>query len=123
MPKLTNEEILATFMDPYPVHGKSDWWQFWQNTEEGTSGKLPVALNLDRCRLIQDKLDTHQWEDYTEELTRVLYRGVQHLHDGKIITTTAFIRRAFIHASAEQRVLALAEVVRPFVERRYVKAD
>ena len=106
---LSDAEVLATFMearcppgfDPGTV-SFGGWWY--------TNGQRKLEPwdidSLDRLHIIEERLTDDQWRSY-----EVWFYGV--IHYGGVFMS---LPRMFLHATAEQKITALAAVLRPLVE-------
>lgn len=100
---LSNEEVICTFMEPKPRFTEvpdvsvGRWWVWFADANE------PIALTLDRLHLVEARL-TNQWGSYVNEM----------LKDNPSVWTEA---KLLLHATAEQKIRALASVLRPLVEK------
>ena len=106
---ITDAEVICTFMEPFPGPGdrrESDWWPI--NT--GQSGLGPFRrrarkLDLDALHEVETRLtDKQQW-DYSDLLVKSVW---------KVYGSEATF--PVIHASAADKIKALATVLRPLVE-------
>jgi hypothetical protein len=109
---MTNAEALCDFMESGPTKGPFDfrpwrsnspmgWWKAYPDSSECPAPNewVPVKLTLGRLHEVEARLTEEQWWLYESELSRV----ARHLN------STAL---GFIHASAEQKIAALATVLR-----------
>ena len=97
---MTDEEVLCTFMHPMPkiYDPHTDWWK-WRSG----ATFAPRKLTLDILHEIEERLTEEQWKAYRDEILR----------DTDMLGLW-MVR--LIHASAANKVRALAAVLRPVVE-------
>ena len=109
----TNREVIASAMEPapalpsaysYQLPSPLGWWILGE-TMHGGMRWYPNIHTLDRLRRVEERLTDAQWRDYRREFRGVVERpnGTWPLGDR--------IKDA-LHASAEQKIAALASVLR-----------
>ena len=120
----SNAELLCGFMEKRPEMGPLDfrpwrsnsparWWVAANPTTEDNSPNewRPVSLCLNRLREIEAKLTEEQWQRY--------YDGIW--VEWQVVTQTTGRMRLLgmflLHASVEQKIAALAQGLRPEVEK------
>lgn len=96
---MTDEEVIASFMEPKPTWSSSDrngeWWWCWDHRWHS------CKLDLDALHEVEARLTNEQWDAYANLMMDPA--GIHHT-------------RFLLHASAEQKIEALAAVLRPEVE-------
>lgn len=112
---LTDHEIIATFMEPLPNTApgfhtawstlKPTWWEKGPSSE-GVMFWVPIPLTLDALHEVEARLTVEQWSRYEPAL------GSPYAHKSNPITYW----KALIHATAEEKIRALAAVLRAAVE-------
>ena len=111
MTQLSDAEIVCSFMEPKPdaARVENDWWtdEIQLIRGEHRSEVVPVDLTLDRLWLVEEQLDDQLWYDYCLSLDGLI---------GYKVTTTSLFR-SYVHVSAEQKIKALAAILRPLVEK------
>jgi hypothetical protein len=120
--KLTDEEVLATFMEPKPtfsddpgIVSEDGWW--WM----GTGGWEPLSDSLDDCHNVEARLTDTQWAKYE----RQFFRGCQVVTETcercgkKTIRRRPISMRRILHADAPTKIAALAQVLRAVVEDKH----
>ncbi len=103
---LSDAEVVCEFMEEQgvPYNGVSRRW-FWHIIRcPGLDADLPCTLDLDTLRKVQERLTDEQWRAYA-----ALLSGVQMRTGVRVAFSTC---KALIHASAEQKIVALACVLR-----------
>ena len=119
---MTDAELICTFMEPHaPKDGTGypsgvlkkfspeGWWRY---SMVSCLWKLPTLTvgspleSLGRLHLVEERLTERQWRDYQRLLTEPVWSSSNPAVDGK----------AMIHATAEQKIRALAAVLREQVE-------
>lgn len=110
---MTDAEVICSFMEKTPRRvryfdehmSSATWWRrdIVQNNGQGIvySDWTPCELTLDALREVQRRLTDEQWHEYERGLRCVPF-------DGPVNSVT----RVFIHATAEQKIRALAVVLR-----------
>lgn len=102
---LSDAEVVCTFMElkPMPIAGfkrvyaaGAKWWAYREDEWE------PAALTLDALHEVEARLTESQWKAYGENVVRE--------------TTAGYWPRNLLHASAEEKIRALATVLRATVE-------
>lgn len=96
---LFDQEVICGFMEPvvgfrgcdFPRSLKG-WW-----TAELGQPKQPRELTLNECHAVEERLTDEQWDAYEELFDSVILWGRE---------------RSLLHASAEQKIRALAAVLR-----------
>ena len=107
--KLSDEEIICQFMEPMPQCGIRQILQdrlvipiWWGCAWDGWQSIVPDLTELYE---VESRLSDEQWGEYGLKLAESLQsQGWQYV-------------RNLIHASSAQKIRALAEVLRPEVER------
>lgn len=90
---MTDEEIICTFMEPLRDKWALPKWWHW------AGGKRKLRdLGLDALREVQARLTDEQWATYESQFN------------------SASTWRQLLHASTEQKIKALAAVLRPSME-------
>lgn len=108
--KLSDAEILATFMEPKPERtsaniplAATNWW-VWKWSAKGQQYRAwpndDMLGSLDSLRLVEARLSDEQWMAYLAALA------------GTGDPFRLSVMRAAVHASAEQKSAALAEMLR-----------
>lgn len=107
---MTDAEIVATWMEPNPdllanlTQSKDGWW--WNSFGlTGDPWQPAEPLTLDRLREVEARLDASQCVDYDWRLAMLV-----------VVATKTCPESYPWHASAEQKLAALAEVLRAEVE-------
>jgi hypothetical protein len=80
--------------------------RWWEISQEVGGPFVPVALTLDRLHEVEERLTERQQDEYSKELSRLIY---------SIDGPSAFYRSElfmFFHATAAQKIKALAKVIR-----------
>ena len=107
---MTDEEVICTAMEARPLHIPSrlgefvtPWWIYHDKEQRPPGlGSLdcwtPVDLTLDRLWLVEERLTDEQWDTYAYDPA---FNGSP---------------RGWLHATPEQKIKALAAVLRPTVE-------
>jgi hypothetical protein len=114
--KLTDEEVLATFMEPRPtfsadpgIVSEDGWW--WM----GTGGWEPLSDSLDDCHNVEARLISGffgLWDDY--------YHAFGTFHPSGLYWTAPDKQYKWaLHADAPTKVKALAQILRAAVEDRH----
>lgn len=111
---LSDAEVIASFMDgPKPdIRCEEVEWPFvgrnangrrytWWRWERNCYGHLTIDISLNECHAVEARLTDEQWWAYERELRSVPFDG--------LMNTAA---RVFVHATAEQKIKALASVLR-----------
>jgi hypothetical protein len=109
---LSDEEVLATFMETKPNGGGrrgSHWWWYRSGLNSG-AGWRPRSLDLDALHEVEARLTDEQWDKYQRGLS--VYCGSE-LRAGDVRASI----RQMIHALPVQKIRALAAVLRPEVEK------
>jgi hypothetical protein len=109
---LTDEEVIARFMEPRPERHTSSrdseggWWR-WVGIGEGSHWEVPVVgcFTLDRLRLVEERFTARQKLKYSRKLW-----GIIPLRQERGLAG-AWIWLVW-HASALQKKVALAAVLR-----------
>lgn len=112
---LTDEEVICAFMEPKPPDGAypralsdAGWWKVaWSNALQ-KSQWLPnndKAASLDALWEVEERLTEEQWGQYCIRAQVDLYDPAWGNHPGGM-------DRPIIHATAEQKIRALAAVLR-----------
>ncbi len=114
MPEMRDEEIICQFMEPRPEHPPYSWqsqiewgrptpggWWYADSTVGVHGHWRPCELTLDRLRLVEARLTDEQWD---------LYRAILTIH-------SIWTDRHLIHLAPDQKVKALAEVLRSSKEQ------
>jgi hypothetical protein len=102
---MTNEEIICTFMEPRPecapidICDESEWWVAGQDKETLVLVWRPASLTLDRLREVEARLSEDRWREYARYMDSITGDGLDRVQD-------------LLHASAEQKIEFLAEVLR-----------
>jgi len=101
---VSDEEVIAAFMEPVPGFREIDypksiagWW-----TAPTGHTKVPAVLDLDALHEVEARLTEERWDLYISEFWKL-----------SIGSTWA---RDYLHASAADKIKALATVLRPIVE-------
>ena len=101
---MTNEEKICEWMDPVPgfrgvdyPYSVKGWW-----IREAGEEKHPAPLTLDRLHEVEARLSDEQWDTYAELL-----------HDQWAKDPLRGLWRYYIHATAAQKIAALAAVISP----------
>lgn len=119
---MTNQEIICTFMEPRPSAGFATdtasiggWWRRyagvgrsrpdWQS-KPFNGPWLPHVLTLVELWEVEERLTDEQWEAYSLVL---------------VPSGDRFVRDR-IHATPEQKINALAAILRPIVEKQETTA-
>lgn len=103
--KLTDAEVICGWMEPKPVRiwpqdiPDGHWWSALWSTGTGWSW-IPATLDLDALHEVEARLSEDEWWIYLGEL-HVATKGV-----------AAYAYRHLIHATAAQKIAALAAVLR-----------
>lgn len=105
----TNAEVIASFMEPIPKtedyntddFSPDGWWEAVFQTEYCV-GWTPCRLTLNECREVEARLTDEQWRDYLNAFP------------DDWIGYTQF----WVHASAEQKIVALATMLREGEKQR-----
>jgi hypothetical protein len=115
---MTDVEVICAWMEPdAPENGGTPnvdnlkkyspkgWWRYWSLS---CNWKRPILISCERLLLlgflheVEEKLSEDQWEAYAYRMMDPA--GIQHT-------------RFLLHATAEQKIKALAEVLRSEVEK------
>lgn len=103
----SDEETICEWMQPKPVRvwsrdsGGREWWSAVWSSETGWQFH-PILLTLDALWEVEERLTEEQWRKYES-------MSVGWWSDGpKIISGF----RAAVHATTEQKIAALAQVIR-----------
>lgn len=106
MPELSDAEIVCEFMEPRPIDrwGGNPWrWWTWlglcPHHMHCDGHPTSAVLTLDRLHEVEARLTDEQWMKYTDSLVLRLREDM----DGP---------RTLIHLSADQKIKALASVLR-----------
>lgn len=114
---MTDAEIVAGWMEKSPeavsvcqpgYYSDAGWWcnnGGWSATC-GVTVWLPAALNLDRLHLVEEWLSDEQWYSYIDFVWNIVRANSRFPYE-----------RQFLHADAAQKLAALAQVLRPEVEK------
>ena len=99
----TDAEVVAGFMDPPPSEplDSSLWWSWEVSDGRWTSIPSAILNSLDALRLVEARFTDEQWKEYWWALA-----------DSIIPPGTAPIPRLWLHASAQDKLKALAAVLR-----------
>jgi hypothetical protein len=106
---MSDAEVLCDFMDPKHV---TDWW----GRDEQVLGKpphydFPRDLDLDALHEIESRLTDEQWDEYVDVLSTTA-TGIPYGCNRNNYS------RRIIHATAGEKKIALAKVLRASVEGR-----
>lgn len=112
---MTNEEIICGWMQPRPRDGDAEddgkWWRSHNTAicfgEHWIT--VPADLTLDRLHEVEARLTDEQWEGYIGILAGVPIKRALSTHDYYL---DHMDERELVHATAEQKIKALAEVIR-----------
>jgi|SRR6266853_4554718 len=101
----TDEEIIGAFMEPKPEHSRQSrpgfaWW-IWNSSHQEW---IPGNLTLDALWQVEERLTEEQWWDYEKRLAN------GHWSNGP--ASLLFVIKAHIHATAAEKIKALAEVLK-----------
>lgn len=111
---MSDEEVICSFMEPRPtdppenalemqicgspVLSKGGFWVWICCYEDGDVPKaIPISLTLDALHEVEARLTKEQWEQYASLMMDPA--GIQHT-------------RFLLHASGEQKIKALAAVLK-----------
>lgn len=108
---LTNEEIICTWM----MNGKRFGYPWWVVTNDGHL--LPGPLTLDALREVQERLSQEQWIGYCASFSVQNIPLESTPNNLQSVGELVMWDKAHLHASAKQKIDALAAVLRPEVER------
>lgn len=111
--EMTDQEIVATFMEPLGTRRFSKgrlsnvqisdggWWTYTHEVRDGTqrTGYAPRCDSLDALHEVEERLSNEQWIAYDDELRSSTTSAIS-LHFG------------LIHATPFQKIRALATVLR-----------
>jgi hypothetical protein len=115
---MTDREIICAWMEPRPERGPWDcrpwrsrspngWWQAHDSRRmDAPNDWYPKPLDLDSLHEVEARLTNEQWAYFMAALLPEEFTPPFPL--------TAF--QAVTHAAAEQKIAALATVLRPIVE-------
>ncbi len=107
MPETTDTEFIASAMESRPSMSPGEWDEestfrpdWWQPSDEKGGEWQPEPLTLDALQLVESVLTDSQWSHYHALLL------ISTFVDGQPKW------RGLIHATAEQKIAALATVIR-----------
>lgn len=112
---MTDQEVICNWMEPRS-NGLFDpgtvslggWW--WANTQQQFE---PFDVDsLDRLREVEARLSDEQWEVYLSHLWDISDGLRQSDYDAGRSQLSHFFSRFLAHASAEQKIAALAAALR-----------
>jgi hypothetical protein len=101
---MTDQELICAWMEPRPIPSKNGWRSspWWKRKLRGARDYAhPRELDLDALWEVEERLTNEQWEKYLHEFAR---------------TQGYWPLRTLLHATPEQKIRALAQVLRPIVE-------
>jgi hypothetical protein len=106
--KMSDEETICSWMEPKPYDFTNDvnWWAC--RVTCGIYIFTPRQLDLDALHEVEGKLNWRQWRDYEMSLGEVIERSI----DPTMRPAGANVKD-FIHATVQQKITALAAVLRP----------
>jgi hypothetical protein len=123
--KLTDEEVLATFMEPRPTkkpmsgdRSVGGWW-WWGRKYSGDGDApeelFPIPLTLNECHEIEARLISGfpgLWDDY--------YHAFGTFHPSGLYWTAPDKQYKWaLHADAPTKITALAQILRAVVEAKH----
>lgn len=103
---LSDQEVICGFMEPRPkwtAQIEPHEWQYrwWKWYTDKNHRHLPIPLTLNECHAVEERLTDEQWREYEWQLICVPFDGVVNS-----------MSRVYLHATAEQKIRALAAVLR-----------
>lgn len=113
---LTDAEVICSFMEPPPKlkrngqlpagvwHGSLKWWTHRAMTNPFL---FPRPLTLNECHEVEAQLSDEQWGAYYRAL---VVRADQRDINGRMLASMS--NRDAVHASAEEKIRALAATLR-----------
>jgi hypothetical protein len=127
---MTDAEVICAFMEPISKwtnaakkqgigpdgHRTWVWWEWRPMTDPFI---FPKRLTLDRLREVQERLTDAQWESYEEQMTgQQVFDEMDGVYRSPKFPRGWSVERFLLHASAEQKIAALAAVLRDASEVR-----
>lgn len=111
---MSDEEVIASFMEPKPTKAAlsmgrplfsvTGWWSAGSRPHREWDEWYPITLTLDALRQVQERLTEEQWEQYECEMLALWTPGTLRHGLGEV--------QHYLHATAEQKIRALAVVLR-----------
>lgn len=111
--EMSDEEVICAWMEPRPEtpavrdwltrYSDQLWWVLTDKPDGSPAGWLPGKLTLDRLRLVEERLTEEQWARYGE----LHFLRAEALCGGR-----DDFRKGMLHASAAEKIRALAAVIR-----------
>ncbi len=120
---MTDEEIICGWMEPKPPEDSAPLsrtyrgdifsdGEFWMADEYTTVWHVvPLTLDLDALHLVEARLTDIQWATYQLALASVI-DPKKRISEQELLAMRPWVWKLFQHASAEQKIKALAAVLR-----------